>query len=144
MVAVEVDSREAGREHVRTLATAGVDEVKAVYDSRMEALVADDGIRAIGEEADRQGLPLSVHVTTVADALTVLTLRVDRFVHPPFDGTSIWNCDGEALREQGCPCPRRSVPEPRTRRCDFAGLFQELHDAPEALERIRDLKPNEE
>ena len=100
---IEVDSREAAREHVRILAEAGVDAIKVVYDGMLGAQIADDVVAAIGEEGDRQGLPLTVHVLNVVDTMTVLDLGVDRFVHPPFNGTAAGSGVGEALREQSVP-----------------------------------------
>ena len=79
MVAVEVDSREAASEHARTVAAAGVDALKVVYDGRLGVRIADDVLAAIGEEAGRHGIPLIVHSTS----MHVLDLGADRLVHLP-------------------------------------------------------------
>ena len=101
--AVEVDNGEAARTRVREIAAAGVDAVKAVYDGRLGIRIADDVLAAIAQEADRQELPLIVHMTRVDDVLTVVDLGADRLVHPPFDRTLDNNHAGSLLRDRSVP-----------------------------------------
>ena len=72
----EVTDPDVARTKVRELADAGVDAVKAVYDSVTveETRLSDTVLAAIIEEAKAQGLPATVHATTVDDLLKVVDL----------------------------------------------------------------------
>ena len=52
--------REVARQRVRELAAAGVDAIKATYERQQQPIrLGDDVLSAIGQEADRHGLPWS-------------------------------------------------------------------------------------
>jgi imidazolonepropionase-like amidohydrolase len=89
-LAVEVDEPARARAKVRELANAGVDAIKAVYESVLTpgAKLADDVLAAIGEEAALQRLPLIVHPGNAEDALRAIELGADRLAHAPVRGTT--------------------------------------------------------
>ena len=84
--AAEVGTPEAGRAKVRELAAAGVDAIKATYESRDGGpRLGDDVLAAIAEEAAQRGLPLLVHTgkgaTQAEDAIRAVELGAQQLVH---------------------------------------------------------------
>ena len=99
----EVDSAEDARRHVRELAAAGVDAVKAVYDRDLGAAIEIDVLAAIGEEAARHDLPLLVHAGPVDDMTAFLQVGVDGFVHPVSSESESGPEVGRLLARGGIP-----------------------------------------
>jgi imidazolonepropionase-like amidohydrolase len=103
LLAVEVSDVETARGEVRRLASLGVDGIKAVYESTLgEAILRDDVLEAIGEEAERYGLPLIVHAPGEL-GLRAVELGADKLVHPPLR-------DGVDLTEASRLLRSRSIP----------------------------------
>jgi len=103
-IAVEVDDAEIARARVRELAEAGVDAIKAVYQSGPGPApkMADDVLAAIAEEAQLHGLPLIVHALP-QDALRAVELGAKRLVHPPLVGAPERSRTVERLRGASIP-----------------------------------------
>lgn len=84
LMTAEVDSEQAARDKVRELASLKVDALKFVYDDIIapDVRIDDEVVAAIADEANRFGLRLLAHVSTVDDtALSLIDLGVRGYVH---------------------------------------------------------------
>ena len=97
---VEVDGQEAARAAVRELANAGVDAIKAFYDSVLGGAQLDDEVlAAIADEAQTLDLATMVHALTVEDLQKAVELGAARLAHAPFQGSIVDSQAGRILRE---------------------------------------------
>jgi imidazolonepropionase-like amidohydrolase len=100
----ELVTTSGARATVRTLAAAGVDAIKLVYDDRIApgVRIDDELVAAIAAEADASGLTLFVHVSTAEETgLRVAELGAGRLVHPVPLRTAASAHGAERLREMG-------------------------------------------
>jgi imidazolonepropionase-like amidohydrolase len=87
-LAVEVDSEQEARRHVRRLVEAGVDAIKLVYDEgnaggiRFEKL-RPEVMKAIVAESRSLGLPVTAHAQNESTVLEVLAAGVSGVEHGP-------------------------------------------------------------
>ncbi len=104
LIAIELDDAQVARARVRELAEAGVDAIKAVYQTwgGPASKLADDVLAAIADEAQLHGLPLVVHALP-QDALRAVELGAKRLVHPPLVGAPERSRTVERLREASIP-----------------------------------------
>ena len=82
-VAVEVDDAEAARARVREYAEGGADQLKITYVEPDGPKLAPEVVRAIIDEAHRNGLRALVHAMDARDVNDLVEWGVDGFVHPP-------------------------------------------------------------
>lgn len=76
------------RRHVRELEQAGVDGLKVTIDRTIVpgAVLSDDVLDAIVEEAQTLNVSVFVHASTVEDTVNAALHGADRLVHTPFNG----------------------------------------------------------
>jgi len=80
----EVEEPEIARARIRGLAEAGVDAIKVFFNPAGPLPVLSDPVlAAISEEAERHGVPVTVHAFSVDKMLRAVELGADRFVHVP-------------------------------------------------------------
>jgi imidazolonepropionase-like amidohydrolase len=103
--AIEVDDADTARTEVRELANAGVDAIKAAFESLPPGApkLTDEVFAAIAEEARLQDLPLLVHAPGPEDAVRALELGASRLVHPPAKGNMEIETVTSRLRQAAVP-----------------------------------------
>ena len=101
----EVADPGTARTNVRQLANADVDALKVVIDRTMvpEALLSNDVLAAIIDEAHAAGVPVVVHAETVEDMLNAVNHGADRLVHTPHTGSIADASGARILRDAGVP-----------------------------------------
>ena len=102
---VEVAEPGSARTNVRELASAGVDALKVVIDRKMvpDAVLSDDVLAAIIDEAQAVGVSVFVHAETVDDMLNAVNHGADRLVHTPGTGSIAATEAARLLREESIP-----------------------------------------
>ena len=82
---VEVADPASGRELVRRYDEEhGVDVIKVIYqDTPPGTMITDDVLRAIAQEAEARGLPLTVHSPVASEAIRAIELGAERMAHAP-------------------------------------------------------------
>jgi imidazolonepropionase-like amidohydrolase len=107
----QVDDPAVARAEVQHLASDGVDHIKAVYGDvnpfdldRPVPMLKLDVLRALVDEAHRQGLPAMVHAGKPEDAMDAVAAGADSIEHGILPGANSPECPAElivAMRECG-------------------------------------------
>jgi enamidase len=98
----QVDDPGAARAAVRRLAEAGVDGVKAVYDSHGGSLprLSRDVLEAIGDEAQQRGLWVAVHTSSAVEVDDAVLAGATTIEHGATDGSFIDPGTIDAMRSR--------------------------------------------
>lgn len=103
--AVETADLDSARAEVRRLAEMGADAIKVVIDRRIvpDAMIGQDVLEGVEEEAGMAGLPLMVHVEDARDMVRAVQAGADNLVHTPVVGSVEELGAASLLREAGVP-----------------------------------------
>lgn len=102
-VAVETDDPDSARVEVRRLEEMGADAIKVVIDRRIvpDAMISQEVLEAVVEEAELLGLPVMVHAEYARDMVRAVEAGADRLVHTPVVGSVEELGAAALLREAG-------------------------------------------